>query len=215
MGIRTLKDTGSNYPIPSNVDGATYALSVQDCVCGGIGDEMKLIYSNGSLLVTFNENSQAIIGGNPFWLDESVNVTLPANSTVYLCARVDPTKVSGQTGSFECLTESGIKDGNVNYGDIRDMLLYIVRTSGTGIISVVDKRKIITNASNLIKGILQKGSTSIALSSGLIDSNSVLSFYTSIYGVNPKMVDVIAGKVTLTFDAQSEAMDVAVKIERN
>lgn len=65
----------------------------------------------------------------------------------------------------------------------------------------------------VVKGTLAKGSTSIALSNSSITTSSLLSVYTSIYGVNPKDVSVLTGKVTLTFEAQSAAMDVAIKIE--
>lgn len=63
-----------------------------------------------------------------------------------------------------------------------------------------------------ITGTLAAGATSITLSSSKITTNSTFDFYTSIYGVNPTAVAVAAGKVTLTFDAQTAAMNVKVRV---
>ena len=46
-----------------------------------------------------------------------------------------------------------------------------------------------------------------------ITQNSILSFYTSIYGVSPNEVTVENGSVTLTFDSQNVNMEVGVKID--
>ena len=41
----------------------------------------------------------------------------------------------------------------------------------------------------------------------------MMSFYTSVWGVNPKTVTVVSGQVTLTFDAQTVAVEVGVRID--
>lgn len=138
--IRTLKDNGSSYTITSSVDGAVYSLICADCIIGGLGDMFDISYRTSSLNVSFAKGSQALIGGNAFWLEDSVDITLPSNSTIYLCLRIDPTKPSGQTGSFECLTESSIESGNVNVGAVRDLLIYTITTSGSGISNIDDNR---------------------------------------------------------------------------
>lgn len=148
--IRTLKDNGSSYTIPSSVDGAVYSLISEDCVIDGMGYNFGLDYRSSSLNVAFGKGCQALIGGNAFWLEDAVDVTLPADSTIYLCARIDPTKPSGQTGSIECLTESGMLSGNPNSGGIRDMLLYIVTTNSSGISNVVDKRNIVNSTNTYV-----------------------------------------------------------------
>ena len=66
---------------------------------------------------------------------------------------------------------------------------------------------------SITKSTLAKGATSITISDPRITTDSALSFYTSIYGVNPTAVSVAAGKVTLTFDAQSVAMEVGVRVD--
>lgn len=67
---------------------------------------------------------------------------------------------------------------------------------------------------SIITGTLVAGQTSIAILSDYITTDSVLDFYTSIYGVNPLSVSVVAGEVTLTFNAQATNMTVGVKIVR-
>lgn len=60
---------------------------------------------------------------------------------------------------------------------------------------------------------LVAGQKQITLLNSRITTTSILSFYTSIFGVNPEAVTVTNGSVTLTFDAQSENMEVGVRID--
>lgn len=212
--IRTLRDTGSQWLIPVDVDGATYSLISDDCVIDK-GDNFEISTSTGSLTASFSGGSQAIIGGNAFWLTDTVEVTLPANSTIYLCARINPSLPSGQTGSFEALTEVQIQKGNVNEGEIRDLLLYIIETSSSGVSSVEDKRYIVSKGGNgnITTKVLNQGQTEITIEDSRINKNSALSFYTSIYGVIADSAVVEDGSVTLVFSAQDEDMTVGVKVD--
>lgn len=137
--IRTLRDTGSAFLIPVDVDGSVYSLISDDCIINK-GDNFTMNTSQTSLTVSFEGGSQAIIGGNAFWLTDMVTVQLPANSTIYLCARINPSLPSGSTGSFETLTESQIQKGNVNEGETRDLLMYVITTNGSGVTNVSDRR---------------------------------------------------------------------------
>lgn len=65
----------------------------------------------------------------------------------------------------------------------------------------------------IIRGTLPAGETTITISDNSITTDSVLSFYTSIYGVNPKKVSTEAGSVTLEFKAQTEDMEVGVSVD--
>ena len=161
--IRTLKDTGADFPISSNIDGSVYAIATQDCVIGGMGDEFSITTSASSLSLTFTQGSVAVLCGNAFWLTADETVTLPANSTFNLCARIDTSKPNGQTGSFECLTEAGMKNNNINNGGIRDLVLYTITTSNNGVASLVDKRTIITTATYATKGYVdEKNNTAVS-----------------------------------------------------
>ena len=161
--IRTLKDTGADFPISSNIDGSVYAIATQDCVIGGMGDEFSVTTSASSLSLTFTQGSVAVLCGNAFWLTVDETVTLPANSTFNLCARIDTSKPNGQTGSFECLTEAGMKNNNINNGGIRDLILYTITTSANGVTSIVDKRTIITTATYATKTYVdEKNNTAVS-----------------------------------------------------
>lgn len=65
----------------------------------------------------------------------------------------------------------------------------------------------------ITKATLAAGATSITISDSRITTDSILSFYTSKYGVNPTAVSVTAGSVTLTFKAQSATMEVGVRVD--
>ena len=161
--IRTLKDTGADFPISSNIDGSVYAIATQDCVIGGMGNEFSITTSASSLSLTFTQGSVAVLCGNAFWLTNDETVTLPANSTFNLCARIDTSKPNGQTGSFECLTEAGMKNNNINNGGVRDLVLYTITTSANGVTSIVDKRTIITTATYATKGYVdEKNNTAVS-----------------------------------------------------
>lgn len=161
--IRTLKDTGADFPISSNIDGSVYAIATQDCVIGGMGDEFSVTTSASSLSLTLTQGSVAVLCGNAFWLTADETVTLPTNSTFNLCARIDTSKPNGQTGSFECLTEAGMKNNNINNGGIKDLVLYTITTSANGVTSIVDKRTIITTATYATKTYVdEKNNTAVS-----------------------------------------------------
>lgn len=143
MAIQTLHDTGAEYPITPKMDGGVYGTGIADCICQGIGDEFTMQYSQNSLMVQFNAGSQAVIGGAFFKLTDLEAVTLEANSTIYLCANIDLSKPNGNTGSIVQRTQSNMQTDNLNgTGISRDILLYIITTSATGVTNVEDKRVI-------------------------------------------------------------------------
>ena len=215
MAIQTLQDKGNSNLIQASQDGAVYRLAGDDCVLKGIGDEFKLNLSSGSLDVSFNAGSQAVLCGNFFYVKSLETITLPANSTIYLCARIDTTKANGSKGSFETLTNSQITKGNINGSDtIRDLVLYVITTDSIGVISIEDRRIIRElGGANILVQSLSAGNTSITFNDTNIHTNSIFSFYTSIYGVSPNEVYVNEGSVQLVFDAQATTMQVGVKIE--
>lgn len=143
MAIQTLHDTGDSYPITPKMDGGVYGTGIIDCVCKGIGDEFELQYSNNSLSVQFNSGSQAVIGGAFFRVMSLEAITLVANSTIYLCANIDLSNPNGSTGSFVQRTASNMQTDNINgTGTSRDLLLYVITTTASGVASVEDRRVI-------------------------------------------------------------------------
>lgn len=212
MALRSLKDTGEEYTIASNIDGAVYSLISEDCVIGGMGDEFKLNYVADSLDVNFTKGSIALIDGNAFWITDTEVITLPSNSTAFLVARIDTSKPNGQTASFEFITQSAIQKGNINEGGIRDLLLYTITTTSNGIKTVVDNRKIISSNSNTITSVLKAGQTSLTINDARITDGVILAFDSQVYGVNPLSAKADEGYVTLTFDAQTSDIVFCVEI---
>ena len=66
---------------------------------------------------------------------------------------------------------------------------------------------------SITTGTLAAGDDTITLNNTDITPNSILSFYTSIYGVNPTSVTVNTGNVVLEFDAQETSMIVGVRVD--
>ena len=65
----------------------------------------------------------------------------------------------------------------------------------------------------IIIGTLAVGATSIVLEDERITTDSMLSFYTSVWGANPTSVAVESGKITLSFDAKTVEVKVGVRID--
>ena len=78
--------------------------------------------------------------------------------------------------------------------------------------SEVDLYKV--TESSIITGTLVAGQTSITFLNDYITSDSVIDYYTSIYGVNPINISSVAGEVTFTFNAQATDMIVGYEIKR-
>lgn len=141
MAIQTMHDTGDGYQITPKLDGGLYASHLADCVCKGIGDEFTLNWTANSLGVSFSAGSEAVIGGAFFKVTSTETLTLAPSTTIYLCANIDLTANNGLRGSFVQRTSSNMQSGNLNgNGTTRDLLLYKITTTATGISSVEDKR---------------------------------------------------------------------------
>ena len=63
-----------------------------------------------------------------------------------------------------------------------------------------------------LTGTLTAGSTTLTISDASITTNSVIDYYTDIFGVNPTNAVVATGSVTLTFDAQQSDLHVKVRV---
>lgn len=145
MPIQTIHDVGDDYQITPVMDAGVYGAGIEDCVIKGVGDEFTLNYSNSSRNVTFNAGSEAVVCGSFFKLTgtDAVSVTLPANKTFFLCARIDKSRQNGTRGYFACIEGSGnvYKTTNINgSATIHDLVLYQITTNATGVTSVLDKR---------------------------------------------------------------------------
>lgn len=59
---------------------------------------------------------------------------------------------------------------------------------------------------------LSAGTTTLTLQDSSITTNSVIDYYTSVFGVNPTNIVVTTGQIVLTFEAQQSALGVKVRI---
>lgn len=202
MAIQTLWDTGSSYPISPGMDGGVYGTGIADCVCKGIGDEFALQYSSDSLTIQFTAGSQCIIGGAFFKVMSLEALTLTANSTIYLCANINKSNANGHTGSFVQRTASNMQTQNLNgAGSSRDLLLYVITTSGNGVSNVTDRRVIKGDGGSIIGGLtfgLSKDSDKSIFSV----SNG---YATQTYRLGTRQLDVSDGTHKLKFRVLTQA----------
>ena len=119
------------------------------------------------------------------------------------------------TINYEGILSHVDKNGNVH------QLLPFVRTdkklTESGIAAdaavVGEKLKDINTSLTITRGVLYAGETNITIQDDRITGNSILTFFTSIYGVNPTAVSTSVGTVTLTFNAQDIDMEVGVRVD--
>lgn len=119
----------------------------KDYIIKDIGEEFECLFQEGSLDIQVG-TGQAIIGGRSITAEESNTLSLQANSTIYLCLRIDLSQVEGQVGMLYANTSSEIEQGNLNDDSsaIRDLLLAIITTDSNGITNIEDKRTIQSSA---------------------------------------------------------------------
>lgn len=208
----------NNVNIPAQRDGAMYNVFANgsDFVIGGIGDELEVTYSGSSFLITLGTGEGVVGGRHVTEITEgggNTTLQLDANESGYIVIRFDLTQPAGSE-TYLYATPVLVQQDINDTGTVRDLPLYSYTTDGSGVSSVTDLRNIKTSAMpDIITATLTAGSTSITISHSSIDTDSILAFYTSIYGVNPLSVSVSSGSVTLTFDAQSSNMVVGVRVE--
>ena len=71
----------------------------------------------------------------------------------------------------------------------------------------VEARKALGTA---LTSTLTAGETSLVIENDVIKSTSIIDIYANKYGISPSNVVTVDGKITLTFNAQSE--DVVVRV---
>lgn len=69
-----------------------------------------------------------------------------------------------------------------------------------------------TSIGTVLTATLDAGSTSVSFVNEAITSDSTIDIYTDVYGVNPTNVSVSGTTLTITFDAQADAVSVKVRI---
>lgn len=87
-----------------------------------------------------------------------------------------------------------------------------IQVNGVDFVPFDKVLKLQLSGSPIITGTLTAGETDLLIESEGITENSILAFYTSVYGVNPTAVSVSAGSVTLTFEAREDNLEVGVQV---
>lgn len=108
--------------------------------------------------------------------------------------------------------ETWISIGDGNLPPVDDVMS---DTSTNAVQNKVIKEYVDKAVNKVTVGTLLAGSNNITLTDESIDEDSILSFYTSAYGVNPTNVVVGTGYVTLLFEPQIADINVAVKVDGN
>ena len=157
------------------------------------------------------------------WVEAKGYLTTHQSLEGYAKKTEIPTKVSQLTNDSGYLTEhqslsAYAKSADLaavaisgSYNDLTDKPT-IPSTSGLATETYVNE-KVAAAKPTAVTGTLAAGATSLVLSNAAITTNSTLDFYTDKYGVAPTNAVVEAGKVTLTFKAQSAALSVKVEVK--
>ena len=204
--------------IPASRDGAMYNTFAggNDYIFEGIGNEFEISSSSSSFLIVLGTGEGIICGRHVTEVTENganSMIQLDSNSTGYVVLRFDLTQPSGSE-VYLYATPTIVQQDLNGGGTIRDLPLYAYVTDTNGVSSFVDMRSIQSNAtSKIYVATLLAGSTTVTIANANITTSSALSFYSSIYGINPITVSVSNGSVTLTFAEQSVDMTVGVKID--
>lgn len=136
----------NNIDIKAKQDGALYNVAVnnQDFVIKGCGGEMAL--SNNGLVVTV-QSGEAVVHGRHVTGETSNTITLPANSSGYLCLRVDLTQTTGNEALLFA-TPTPAKN-EINWaGTVYDMELARFTTNSTAVTTLTDMRKVQNTATS-------------------------------------------------------------------
>lgn len=104
--------------------------------------------------------------------------------------------------------------GNPAWRDDANTTYSVASQSANGLMSSTDKKKLDNMSSvTTLTATLAVGSTSVSFTDSAISTSSTFTFYTTKFGVSPTAVSVSTGSLTLTFDAQTEAITVKVEVK--
>lgn len=142
------------------------------------------------------------------YIGNDATVTVEIATGIY----VSKTEFDAKFGELKDATDNSVKkvDGkNLSTNDYTDTdknkVSKLPEDTNTALGKKADKPTVLT-------GTLAAKATSLALSNAAIKESSVIDIYTDKYGVSPTAVDVAAGKITMTFDAQTVAIGIRVEV---
>lgn len=204
MAVQVLYDRG--IELTPEMDAGVYACAITDGIIKGIGNNFNLSYSASSLDVSFSAGSMAVICGAFFKVTSATTIRLSANSTIYLCASIDKSKADGSKGSFVMRTASNMKSENLNAtGSIRDLLLYTIVTTGTGVQTVTDKRTY--SSLNSTKLTITSGGKTVATFPNSNGSDTTIDLDVCRWGIDAsKLIKSFNQNSTATYTATQDSV---------
>lgn len=143
--IYFMADNGE--PITCAQDAALYNLLTggQDCVIGGIGNEMAFNSNASSLLCTLSSGEAVICGRHVTVTGTNTQITLPANSTGNIVLRYDLTQSGSNIVRLLAVNSLLSEDLNDDAGARHDLWIGEYVTNASGVTSFTDKRNILTS----------------------------------------------------------------------
>ena len=142
------------------------------------------------------------------YIGNDATVTVEIATGIY----VSKTEFDTKFGELKEATDNSVKkvDGkNLSKNDYTDTdknkVSNLPEDTNTALSKKADKPTVLT-------GTLTAKATSLVLSNAAIKTSSIIDIYTDKYGVSPTAVDVVAGKITMTFDAQTIAIGIRVEV---
>lgn len=187
----------------------------------GVSKGLEMSYSGGNIYIA---SGRLFVCGRQAAVDGTDTVAIPtvSSGTLYcrLVFEVDLSKTntsaSFQQGywkilqsydSYPSLTQQDL-DAHPTNG-IYQLQMAKFTVTASGINNWTDERQ---QFDIWLTGTLAAGSTTLTISSPSITSSSTFEIYTSNYKASPKNVTATNGSMTMTFRAQSSAVNVKVRI---
>ena len=162
------------------------------------------------------------IANNLVTTEEGFALDAPQGKALMDAIELTNEKVLGvETGLSELQTsisetQTSISETQTSISETQVSLLEMqasLDATDTALESLGDTVAQMQSNATIITGTLATGETSIVLADERITTDSMLSIYTSVWGVIPTSVAVVSGQVTLTFEAQTSAMEVGVRVD--
>lgn len=177
--------------------------SKQDALTAGTGisiSAQNVISATGVESVTVGTTTTGAAGTNASIVNSGTASNLVLDFTI-------PRGADGQTGP------QGPQGPQGEAGDPTEL----IDDTTTGLNKTWSSLKIDTELSSrpsvtTLSGSLPAGSTSVTISDNSITLNSFIDVYVDVDGVYPKTKTVTSGRIVLTFDAQSAAVNIRVRV---
>lgn len=184
---QVVSSTNENYPILLKKNANTTTETNQ---VNSTSTDIYINPSTGNLQIT--KINDVTVGSSPKFTDTTYESKSAASGGTAVSLVTTGEKYTWNNKQATLVSGTNIKTINGN------------SILGSGNLSV---------SGQIITGTLIAGNTSITITDSAIKTNSILSFYASIYDVSPETVVASIGSVTLTFEAQSVDMIVGVSID--